>query len=208
MDSATRGRACFCNHCRKELDRRQLNHRFLCGDCATIPGVQGYRDPRKRGLESGSAEYWKAYEHSLNIVRDEWPSGVGQAAAPTEGAARGDSKRGRASYLREWQVGMLAEPNLDADVKVVLIRLSLFADWKTGANCWPSHKTLALGVGHTVKQVRNLLTAAERSGWIAVKPRQQKGRGRTTNLYELRKPEASAKPAELSVGAVKAPADE
>ena len=185
---------CYCNHCNEPHHRRELDAHFLCPKCRALPGVRGYRDPNKRGLEKqGAAGLTTAEwldETSVLVEED----GVFRYKNKPE-PAKDDREREITSpgrTISQWRRAVLADPALPAELKVLLVRLSLSGDWKTGANIWPSHDTLAEMIGRTAKQVRTWLADAQRRGWIAITPRTPKGRGQTSNLYVLRWPEPLA----------------
>ena len=71
-------------------------------------------------------------------------------------------------------LAVLASALPDA-VKVALIRLSMFGDWKTGANVWPSYETLGTAIGRSRKQAWYLLQRAAHLGWLQIVVRRLPG---------------------------------
>ena len=83
-----------------------------------------------------------------------------------------------------WEQDVLANPNLTATQKIVLTRLALHLNIKTG-QCNPSVKTLATGAGVAERTVQATLSRAETLGIIE----RAIGGGRTrTTSYTLVSP--------------------
>jgi hypothetical protein len=195
-------KSCFCNHCRGEYSRRALDEHFLCATCRALPGVQGYRDPNKRGLENGGPEYWDRHKGQLNIVDDGEQPAVG-ARTPTFSRVvceQWDEATGAfvvvpmpaeaplGGTVEAWRLDLLAARELSAGVKVALVRLSLYGDYTSGGNIFPSQRELADKIGLTVKPTRRLLATARHRGWvrvIAVERWTGQTFERTSNTYQL-----------------------
>src|SRR5712671_2019030 len=143
---------CVCNHCNTPQHRRDLDRHFLCAECRKLPGVTGYRDPNKRGLDSGGPEYWADTLAQLNIVGDE------VAEQPTIAAASTPAKRsGQLTQVEQWRDSVCTS-TLMPEVKLMLLRAEqLYGDYGTGASIFPPERELAAALGGTQKQLRRWL---------------------------------------------------
>ena len=181
---------CFCNHCKNEFARRELDAHFLCVTCRAIPGVGGYRDVSKRGIDSGSPAYWEATKDQLNIVgADEdmarRPPTKTQERVPAPITKPRDERP--QTEFQKWRLSVYAS-SLAADVKLCLLCLAEWGDYETGANIFPSEQAIAAALGLTRWQVRRLLRLG-RDWAVPLRTKRQKGsRGDSVNLYQLRRP--------------------
>ncbi len=211
MATKTASKTCFCNHCKKDgFKRSQLNEELLCATCAAIPGVRGWRDPNKRGLQSGSQAYWDATKGQLHVIGDEqpspaspgasgakhltverWDDGSGAFVVEYDGPAPLEEPGGT---LEQWRKNVFASQDVNSDAKVLLLKLADHADWTAltvGGNCFPSISTLAEALGWTKARVLRSIEGV-RGSWVTVHGVERwNGRTieRTSNLYELRWPD-------------------
>jgi hypothetical protein len=204
----------YCNHCREAFPLRDLDQHFLCATCRTIPGVKGYRDPNKRGLDTGTPAYWEATKHQLNIVTDDAPASTPPVdPAPAEKRIKRETwDEGRGAFvvtypdpeppggtLAQWRHDVFAA-DLTSDTKLLLLALAESADWSgptEGGNCFPSLSTLKARLNWTTWRVRKELERA--TDWVQVSEvARVTPRGtfvRTSNLYQLRWPDGRHLPA-------------
>jgi len=192
----------FCNHCNKSADKRSdLDARLLCAQCRTIPGVRGYRDPSKRGLEGGSPEYLK-HNPIRNVITDD-----GVAAGRVEMVARWDAATGNVTVvpkapaiiggtLKQWRLDAFRADALNSDAKLLLIKLADHADYDTeptpGGNCFPSVSTLAKELGWPETRVRRTIDEVCHAWLLIAEVERVVGDGtfvRTSNQYLLRWPD-------------------
>jgi hypothetical protein len=195
-------RSLYCNHCKQPAARRSdLNDRLLCATCATIPGVPGYWNPSKRGLDprygtnlNGDA-YWRANEEALrrSIVSDEPNEPAGATPAPSQSSGTPAPRQRKPqtatqARFKAWTHDVSAAHNLSGDAKNLARVIGDRADFRTGDNAWPALATLATNTGGTVKRVKRLVRELVTAGWVEVVHRRLKGR-HTSNRYALRWPD-------------------
>lgn len=202
---------CTCNNCHEPFARRALDSHFLCATCRTIPGVKGYRDPTKRGLESGSPAYWDGTLGQLRMVTDAGlVDGHGRliesyatngaervdptnASAPLQEPANGvptESKHTESAPANEfakWRAAVYSSPRLDDDVRLLLIRQADQADFLTGGNCFERQTTLAAALGVTVYEIRRRQAIAIEQGWMRLLP-MVVGFRRSSSLIQFLRP--------------------
>lgn len=200
--NTTPRKTCTCNNCDEPFARRELDSCFLCATCRTIPGVSGYRDPSKRGIQTGSPAYWERTKNQLNIVRDDEPiptspaasrsSDVEQSRKPDEDRTSdtGDRPARRLSEVEKWLEDVFRAP-IESDVKVYLLRLQKCADYGTAVNIFPGRDAIAAALGWSTKKVRNVEAQAIKAGWIRTHHRLRNGWRRTSMLYQLLRPEGA-----------------
>jgi len=179
-------KTCHCNHCDKPFARRELDAHFLCATCRVIPGVSGYRDPSKRGLESGSPEYWEQTKHQLNIVRDDDPAPTSPTTSDT-----GARPAKLLSEVEKWKADVFAAP-IDSDLKLYLLWLLTCADYGTAVNIFPGRDAIAAALKWSTKKVRSVEKEAVKAGWIRTHQRLSQGWRRATMLYQLLRPASAA----------------
>lgn len=175
---------CFCYHCKKGgFKRTELNAWFLCPECAAQPGsyVKGYVKPSERGLASGASDYWNATKHQLCVITDD---------EGTSGAAPPALSPPQSNEFQHWQADVLADTRLLPDEKLYLLMLAKFADYRTGANCFPRYQEQADALGLTTRQVRRLRHIAIADGWVKVW-RMSAGWRRTSDLLQFCRPKCA-----------------
>lgn len=216
MTSTTKQRpttGTFCNHCHTSAPRRDLDPHFLCAACRQIPGVTGYRDPSKRGLDAGTPDYWERTRDQLNIVADEESTPVPATTSPAtskrvvcevwdpvreEFVETDPEPAPPGGTLRAWRRDVFAASGLESDVKLILLALAEAADWSgdtEGGNAFPSQRTLARRLGWTTWRVQSRLQRAR--PWVqvwAVEVPIGDTFVRTSNLYRLRWPDGRRMP--------------
>lgn len=69
------------------------------------------------------------------------------------------------TYTDEWRAALLAS-NLPDRAKLVGIIAAEYADWNTGANCYPSAGTIAKRLRKAPRTVERALADLERYGWL------------------------------------------
>lgn len=203
----------FCNHCHTPTPRRDLDEHFLCAACRQLPGVTGYRDPNRRGLDAGTPDYWERTRDQLHVITDEESAPVSatkslakakQVVCEVWDPVRQDfvqtdpEPEPPSGTLREWRRDVFAAPGLESDVKLILLALGEAADWSgdtEGGNAFPSQRTLARRLGWTMWRVQ---TRLQRAGlWVrvwAVEVPTGDTFVRTSNLYQLRWPDGRQMP--------------
>ncbi len=182
--------SCFCNHCNTPAKRTELDGRFLCATCRTIPGIRGYRDPNKRGLERdingrNSVDYWNATRHQLNVVTEDNPAPV-TPRPPVDPEPAAKPQRAL-TEVEKWRDAVSVSALLP-EVKLCLLRLEqLWGDYRTGASICPTEQAIAAALGCTRWQVRRFLRLA--GGWVALLPLKRRRSGENSvHLYQLRRP--------------------
>jgi hypothetical protein len=182
---------CTCNNCHEPFRRRELDSHFLCATCRTIPGVSGYRDPAKRGLESGSQAYWDRTATQLNIVRDGDEPPPSSPATSNEPPSEGAERPKLHSEVATWIDDVFGAP-IESDVKVYLLALQKCADYGTAANIFPGRDAIAAKLNWSTKKVRNVEAQAIKAGWIRTHQRLRNGWRRSSMLYQLLRPTSAA----------------
>ena len=185
-------KGCWCNHCRAAKTRRDLDEHFLCATCRAIPGVRGYRDPSKRGLERdgngrNTVDYWNATLHQLTIVGDD--EGEPTAAAPA--TSQPDQSKQRPKRLKkqvtvweEYRGAVLERPDLTYADKLVFIELARWADHDDGGNCAPTLADIAKRYGRPIQWAKLHVRRLRVRGVIEVIPLRSR-RGWAQNLYRF-----------------------
>jgi ribosomal protein L37AE/L43A len=183
--SAVTAKSYYCNHCRNQLPKAELTPgTWLCVTCRATPGVRGYgaRLPATGyGSAASSEEYWNATKHQLNIVVE--PEADASPAPDTKTSIPEPARSG----FETWQADVAVDRGLLPDEKLYLLTLARFADWQTGANCFPSYRDQGDALSLTTRQVRRLRRRVITKGWIVAWRRHQSWR-RTSDLYQFRRP--------------------
>jgi hypothetical protein len=195
-NDTTKRRGCFCSHCRRDgFHRREMtitpSGYWLCSAC---DGLTTARE--STAMRAASNEYWDKIKPHLRIVDDGGADPASAPAGPTASAPpKARPKRSRA--FRQWQLDVLAARDLSGEVKIVLLRLAMYADWTTGANAWPCLDVLAAAIGRSPKQLRRLLADPTVLAWVTVERRRLRGR-QTSNAYHFCWPDGRTVAAETT----------
>ena len=178
---------CHCNECREPFRRQELDDCFLCEACRKIPWVRGYQEPKTRGLRSGGPEYWEATRGQLNIVTDPEPPEAPKAEEPSddpEQRHRRKKPKGRepTAWLR-YREAVIACPHYTPTDKFAFMVLARYADYATGANCFPTHTKLATESGQSPEWWQKRLRRLRSLGLITTLPTKSRSGRWAANLY-------------------------
>ena len=177
----------YCNNCRRSVaHKRDLDERWLCVECRVLPGVRGYQDPNKRGLQSGSLAYWEATKGQLTVVGDDEPVARAPAAPSHQRRVtveRIDEVSGEITVefdgpeppeqlggtLKSWRKDVFAAKQ-SSDRKVLCLALAEWAQWSgptEGGNVFPSVSEVAKKLGWARTRVHRTIQEV-RGAWITV----------------------------------------
>ncbi len=191
----------YCNHCKLPAGKRSdLDAHLLCATCRVVPGVRGWRDPKTRGIESGSPAYLKQ-NPIRNIITDDITddapptstivsAGVRTWTEDADGNVIPTTPERPGGTLQGWREAVFASKVCDR-VKVLLLKLADCADYDTeptpGGNCFPSLRKLAEALGWSVTRVRRTITEARYEWLLVCEVEVAVGDGieRTSNQYLL-----------------------